>query len=104
MLTSASNGVLIPAFTEENCAFKVFLVKKDDPADTVFLVSKNYTYNTPLNDPNAKPFGDKGFVVIRKDGSGGIFKKSQAKSLDLIGKLPGGGTVESAANCLNPGQ
>jgi len=35
-LTSGSNGVLVPPFTEENNAFKVYLVKKDDPADTIF--------------------------------------------------------------------
>lgn len=67
-------------------------------------MSKNYTYNQPLNDPQAKPFGDKGFVVIHKDGSANIFKKAKAQDLKLIGKLPGGGTVESAANCLNPRQ
>ena len=102
MLSSGSNGGLFPAFKDENCALKVYLVKKDDPADTIFLVSKNYTYNTPLNDSKAKPFGDKGFVVIRKDGSAGIFKKAQAQALNLVGQLPGGGTVESAENCLNP--
>jgi len=101
-LSSGSNGVLVPAFTEENCAFKVYLVKKDDPADTVFLASKNYTYNTMLN-PNAVPFGDKGFMVFRKGGDASILKKAQVHSLQLVGKLPGGGTVESAENCLNPG-
>lgn len=104
MFSSGSNGVLVPAFTEENNAFKVFLVKKDDSDDTVFLTSKNYTYNTSLNDPKAKPFGDKGFVVVRKDGSASTFRKTHAQSLSLIGKLPGGGTVESVENCLNPSQ
>ena len=110
-LTSGSNGVLDPPFTEENCAFKVYLVKKDDPSNTVFLVSKNYTYNMPLN-PQAKPFGGKGFIVSRKGGDACLLKNEQAQSLQMnrsgtdyyVGKLPDGGTVESAENCLNPGQ
>jgi len=102
-LTSSSNGTLIiPPFSEENCAFKVYLVKKDDPADTVFLASKNYTYNKLLTDPKAKPFGDRGFIVFRKGGDGAVLKNQQAQSLNLVGSLPGGGTVESAENCLNP--
>lgn len=103
-LSSGSNGTLTPAFAEEYCAYKVFLVKKDDPSDTVFLTTKNYTYNTPLNDPKAKPFGDKDFVVMRKGGDASSLKKQQAQDLQIIGKLAGGGTVESAENCLNPGK
>jgi len=102
-LSLASNGVLVPAFREEYSALKVYLVKKGDPADTVFLTSKNYTYNTPLNNPKAKPFGDKGFVVCNKGGDAHVFKKQQAQDLPVIGKLPGEGSVESAENCLNPG-
>lgn len=102
-LTSGSNGVLNPAFTEENCAFKVYLVKESDSSNTVFLAGKNYTYNTDLSDPKAKPFGDKGFVVARKGGDVSLYRKSQAHNLQGIGGLPGGGIVENADNCLNPG-
>lgn len=103
-LSSGSNGVITPAFAEENNAYKVFLVNKDDSANTVFLTTKNYTYNQPLNDRNAKPFGDKGFVVIRKGGDGSVLKKQSAQNLEIVGKLPRGATVESAENCLNPGR
>ena len=102
-LSSGSNRVLVPAFTEENCAWKIYLVKDDNPADTLFLASKNYTYNRPLNDPNAKPFGDKGFMVFHKGGDGSVLKKVHAQTLPVVGKLPGDGTVESVENCLNPG-
>ncbi|MDD5349358.1 MAG: type II secretion system protein [Chthoniobacteraceae bacterium] len=102
-LTSGSNGVLSPAFTEENSAFKVFLAKDKDPAETVFLTTKNYRYNSDLSDPNAKPFGDRGFVVLRKGGDASVYKKQQARNIQLLGKLPGDDAVESAANCLNPG-
>jgi len=101
-LSSGSNGVLVPAFTEENCAFKVYLVKDSDPSNTLFLASKNYTYNTPLNDPNAVPYGNKGFFICRKGGDVGVYKKAPTQSLQSIGPLPGGGTVESTENCLNP--
>jgi len=101
-LGSGSNGVLVPAFTDEYSALKVYLVKDVDPSNTLFLASKNYTYNTPLNDPKAKPFGDTGFIVLRKGGDASSLKKKQAQSLQFIGQLPGGGSVESAENCLNP--
>jgi len=84
-LTSGSNGVLVPAFTDENCAYKIYLVKDSDSSNTVFLMSKNGV------------FGDKGFVVVDKGGSARFFTKAQNL------QLPGGGTVESAENCLNPG-
>jgi prepilin-type N-terminal cleavage/methylation domain-containing protein len=94
------NGVLDPPFTEENCTFKIYLAKDSDTANTLLLATKNYTYNTPLK-PNAKPFGDKGFIVMRKGGEVALLKGPQAQKLP--GNLPGGGTVESAENCLNPG-
>lgn len=101
-LSSGSNGVLIPAFKDENSAFKVYLVKESDSANTLFLASKNYTYKSPVNDSSAQPFGDKVFVVLRKGGDASVLKKRQSQSLNLIGQLPGGGSVESAENCLNP--
>jgi hypothetical protein len=102
-LSPGGNGGLVPPFEEKNSAFKVFLVKEKDPSPTVFLATKNYTYNTPLNDPQALPFGDDGFVIIRKGGDAAIYKKEQAQDLQTLGKLPGGGNAESAENCLNPG-
>jgi type II secretory pathway pseudopilin PulG len=102
-LTSGSNGILVPRFEEKNTIFKVFLVKDEDPAPTVFMATKNYTYNTPLNDPTAPPYGNKGFVVCRKGGDASYYKQQQAQQLQLIGKLPGGGNAESTENCLNPG-
>lgn len=101
-LSSGTNGVLVPAFIDENSAYKVYLDKDTDPSNTLFLASKNYTYNTPLNNPNAQPFGDRGIVVLRKGGDASELKKQQVQTLQRIGELPGGGNVESAENCLNP--
>ncbi|XHR29350.1 MAG: type II secretion system protein [Chthoniobacteraceae bacterium] len=97
-----SGGKLDPPFSEENNPFKIFLVKDPDPGPTVFLETKNYTYGKDLNHPRAKPYGDKAFIVCRKGGDVALYKKEQALDLSHLGKLPGGGTVESAENCLNP--
>jgi prepilin-type N-terminal cleavage/methylation domain-containing protein len=98
---SDPNGTYTPPFEDKNSAFKVYLIRKDAPEKEVFLATKNYTYDTPLN-PKAKPFGEDGFIVARKAGDVSMYKKQQIHNLELIGSLPGGGTVESAENCLNP--
>jgi type II secretory pathway pseudopilin PulG len=59
------------------CALKVYEVKTSDPSNTIFAASSNYVYDTPLN-PGTVPFGDAGFVVIRKSGDAGVYKPSQA--------------------------
>lgn len=96
-----AKGFPAPPFKNENSAFKVYLVRESDPPDTLVMATKNFTYGKPL-DPKAAPFGDKGFVVIRKSGDVFIYKRQQVFNSQLIGSLPGGGTVESAENCLNP--
>lgn len=91
-------------------ALKVYLVQDVDSSNTIFAATTNFVYNTDL-DPKAAPYGDKGFVVMRKGGDAGTFKKNQAKSSgeattyqSTIGKLPGDseGTLgtESASNVL----
>lgn len=59
------------------CALKVYKVKSTDPSNTVFAASSNYVYDTALN-PAAVPFGDAGFVVIRKSGDTGVYQRIQA--------------------------
>ena len=79
-------------------ALKVYKVKEADPASTIFSVTGNYIYDTtPVT--TAAPYGDKGFVVMRKGGDAGIYRKSQAttagwnndnnKFQSSIGKRPG---------------
>ncbi|MGI9088148.1 MAG: type II secretion system protein [Chthoniobacterales bacterium] len=58
-------------------AVKVYKVKDTDASNTIFAVSANYRYNTALN-PTDVPYGDKGFVVVRKGGDAAIFRKNQA--------------------------
>ena len=79
-------------------AFKLYKVKASDPSNTIFAVSSNYVYDTPLN-PDSVPFGDAGFIVIRKSGDVGVYKKTQATTAGYdnnpeafqlaIGALPG---------------
>ena len=58
-------------------ALKVYKVKGADPSETIFSVSSNYVYGTALK-PTDVPFGDKGFVVVRKRGDAGVYRKHQA--------------------------
>jgi type II secretory pathway pseudopilin PulG len=58
-------------------ALKLYKVKRSDPSDTIFAASSNYVYDTPLNSKTA-PFGEAGFVIVRKSGDAGVYKKSQA--------------------------
>ena len=97
-------------------ALKIYKVRAGDPSNTIFAASNNYVYDTPL-DSKAVPYGDAGFVVVRKSGDIGVYKKGQAtpegfESIEKfqtdIGALPGAtkGTVVpgDGANVLTPPQ
>jgi hypothetical protein len=58
-------------------ALKIYKVRSSDPSNTIFAASSNYIYGTELNS-NVVPFGDAGFVVVRKSGDAGVYKKGQA--------------------------
>jgi type II secretory pathway pseudopilin PulG len=91
-------------------ALKLYKVKAADPSNTLFAASSNYIYDTPLG-PNAKPFGEAGFVVVHKSGDASIFGKNQATPAGFdndpvkfqspvgIGKLPG-----MADGAVSPGE
>jgi prepilin-type N-terminal cleavage/methylation domain-containing protein len=89
-------------------ALKVYKVTESNAANTVFAVSNNYTYNTALL-PNSAPYGDKGFVVMRKGGDAAVYRKNQASATgwgsqaafeQAIGKLPDGTTTGDGTNAL----
>lgn len=92
-------------------ALKVYKVKDVDASNTIFSVTANYVYNTALT-PTGAPYGDKGFVVMRRGGDAGIYRKNQAtvtgwnndplKFQSGIGRLPGDteGTVASEAGVV----
>jgi type II secretory pathway pseudopilin PulG len=58
-------------------ALKIYRVKSADRSNTIFAASSNYVYDTELN-PNAVPFRAAGFVVVRKSGDAGVYKKDRA--------------------------
>lgn len=92
-------------------ALKVYKVKSGDPSTAIFSASSNYHYNTPLN-PDSVPFGENGFVVIRKRGDAGVYGRNQAtvsnwgnnaaEFQSKIGKLAGAvdGTVPSGDGAM----
>src|SRR6266852_6145820 len=110
-VTDATTGVVTVTLTGTP-GLKVYELKDGDSANTIFAVSNNYTYNTAL-DPTKSPFGDKGFVVIRKGGDCLSLRKNNALAANYpnpsafqsaVGKLTGDvdGTLgtESAALLL----
>jgi prepilin-type N-terminal cleavage/methylation domain-containing protein len=92
-------------------ALKVYKVKEVDSSSTIFSVSSNYAYNAPL-DTTKVPYGDKGFVVMRRGGDAGVYRKNEAtqsgwsndpnKFASAIGRLPGDSTDDGATALTNP--
>lgn len=75
--TATMSGPPATLLLSGKSALKIYRVKTPDPSNTIFAASSNYVYDTPLN-PDVVPFGDAGFVVIRKNGDAGVYKKIQA--------------------------
>jgi prepilin-type N-terminal cleavage/methylation domain-containing protein len=59
-------------------ALKVYPVNDAAPATAIFAVSSNYIYDTAPIVATAVPYGQKGFIVMRKGGDGAVFKSGQA--------------------------
>ena len=79
VVTSTGTGSSATVSLSGTSALKVYLIKDVNPSNTIFAATTNFVYNTDL-DAKAAPYGDKGFVVMRKGGDAGIFKKNQAKA------------------------
>lgn len=73
----AAPGVVIPSSTEtfqgDQIAFSIFETKESSPSDQPFVITKNWEAGA-LN-VDATPYGDKGFVVFRKGGDGGVYSR-----------------------------
>jgi prepilin-type N-terminal cleavage/methylation domain-containing protein len=94
--TDATTGVVTVALTGTP-GLKVYEIRDGDSANAIFAVSANYTYNTALP-ATTSPFGDKGFVVMRKGGDCLSLRKNNALAAtypnpsafqSAVGKLPG---------------
>jgi len=88
-------------------ALKVYKVKETDPSNAIFAATANYVYDTaPVG--TAAPYGDKGFVVMRKGGDAGVYQRNQATAAgwnndnnrfqSSIGRRPG-----DADGAVSPG-
>ena len=91
-MLSAQGVVLPPGKIPQMNETAVRLYAVDDRSSTnaVLLTSANFT-NTPKGgeplNPSAKPFGDKNFVVMRKDGSGAILLPKYVGNTNIIGSF-----------------
>lgn len=94
--TDPATGNVTVSYDAGTPALKVYNVHDADASNTIFCVTKNYTYDTPLNAANS-PYGDKGFIVQRKGGDANIFRKNNAAATagqeatfqSIVGKRPG---------------
>jgi prepilin-type N-terminal cleavage/methylation domain-containing protein len=74
-------GTAITAATPS--AFNVYNVSITNIGTQVFMTTANFTNGTPLS-PAAKPFGDKGFVVVRMDTSAQMYTAAQATNTNMV--------------------
>ena len=98
VVTTTGSGSTAAVALSGTSALKVYLVQDVSPSNTLFTATTNFVYNADLS-PTAAPYGDKGFVVLRKGGDAGVFKKNQAKAgtgttagatyQSTIGRVPG---------------
>jgi len=88
--TDPTTGVVTVTLTGTP-GLKVYEIHDGDSANTIFAVSANYIYNTALP-AAASPFGDKGFVVMRKGGNALSLRKNNATA----GSYPDQSAFQSA--------
>lgn len=76
-LTVAAGPPDTVTFTGGTSAIKVYKIKDVDPSNTIFLVTRNYVYNTAIVGTDV-PYGLRGFSVVHKGGDAAVFKSGQA--------------------------
>ena len=75
VLSAPGKTPAIDSYSADSIAFKIFAVSEISPSDHPFIVTANVNPGTGM-DANTLPYGNKGFVVFTKGGSGGIFKRA----------------------------
>lgn len=94
--TSSGTGSSTTVTLSGTSGLKVYPATSADASNVIFAVTSNYTYNTDLTTTGA-PYGDKGFVVMRKAGDAAVLRRNNAKATSgqeaafesLVGKKPG---------------
>jgi len=76
--TSTTNNNVTTVTLGGTSALKVYPLSDKNASNTIFTTTANYTYNTAFGAQPPNPYGDKGFVVIRKGGDGSVLKKNNA--------------------------
>jgi prepilin-type N-terminal cleavage/methylation domain-containing protein len=100
--TATASSATPPAVTLSGTSgLKVYPITSSDASNVIFAVTSNYTYDTAFSSPPspANPYGDKGFVVVRKGGDAAVLRKSNAVAAagatgaaafeSTVGKKPG---------------
>jgi len=73
-------------------AVLLYNVRETNDSDTVIFSTSNFTNNNSGGSPleaSAKPYGNKGFVVYKKGGSGSILQARQVGQTNVIGSFSG---------------
>ncbi len=73
-------------FTASQIAFKIFAIHQADAGGFPFLVTANWAGPNTLS--TNEPFGNKGFVVMRKGGDGYIYTAAQVTNVLYSTNLP----------------
>lgn len=69
-------------FPPSKSGLQVYAVKENDPGDSIFVSTYNWSGFADIPQ-DAVPYGDKGFVIFRKAGDGGVYQARQATSQSL---------------------
>jgi prepilin-type N-terminal cleavage/methylation domain-containing protein len=67
---------LVAPFTG-TASMKVYPVLDADVANAIYIVTRNYTYDTALA-AGSIPYGQKGFITVKKGGDAAVFRSGQA--------------------------
>jgi prepilin-type N-terminal cleavage/methylation domain-containing protein len=94
---TGSSGAPTTVTLSGTSGLKVYPVTSADASNVIFAVTSNYTYNTAFTSSPSNPYGDKGFVVIRKGGDASVLRKNNASATSgqeaafesSVGKKPG---------------
>jgi len=94
--TSSGTGSATTVTLSGTSGLKVYPVTAADASNVIFAVTSNYTYDTDFTGTPPNPYGDKGFVVVRKGGDAAVLRRNNAKATSgqeasfesLVGKKP----------------
>jgi prepilin-type N-terminal cleavage/methylation domain-containing protein len=85
-ITATSNNV-IASVAGVSRAIVGYQVSETNDSSVVIFSSSNFTNKASPAAPvsGGKPFGNKGFVVFRKGGDGGVLQNNQATNTNIVG-------------------